>query len=318
MQEKYQNIITKQLSKEASSEEESFLFEEMKTNKKLKTEFEKLSTIWNSLSNEKKEFDKKRMQKLIALKISINKKQKRNSFVLASFKYAAIFIAIITITTFVFNDLQSTKIIVNNTGKMLKVKLPDNSIICLNKSAKIEYINSILKTFNREVNIDGEAFFKITKSKNKKFTVHTPDFDINVLGTEFNVRTFAQNQSVVLTKGKIQLNNFENIKTNIVMKPGEIIKFNKEKNIFISQKINPKIYTSWLNKKLEFDNFSLNELSELIKLRYKKDLIITNKEIANKKISGTAPADDLNLLLKALETILKTKIQHKENQLLIN
>ncbi len=316
MQEQNWNIITKHLSKESSEEENNALFAAIEKDKKLKAEFGEIKTLWNSLSLPEETFNKERILKLISTKTGKHKKQR--SIIQKTLKYAAVFVGLLMITTYVYMDLTSIKTLTNNTDKIQEIKLPDNSIIILNANAKIEYNNSILKTFNREVNIDGEAFFKITKSKNKKFTVHTSDFDINVLGTEFNVRTYKKNQSVVLTEGKVLLNSFKNPNAEMTMKPGEIVKFNKEKNIFISQKINSKIYTSWLNKKLEFDNFSLKELSELIKLRYNKDLIITNKEIANKKISGTAPADDLNLLLKALETILKTEIQHKENQLLIN
>jgi len=317
MQEQQYNIITKYLSNEASKEELSLLFEEMKTNKELKSEFEKLSIIWKSLNNEQKEFDKEKMQKLIALKISINKKQKQRRLISNTLKYAAIFILLISISTFVFKDLKSTKIIVNNSEKKQKIKLPDNSIVFLNKNTKIEYSNSTLKSFNREINIEGEAFFEIAKYDNNKFIVHTPDFNINVLGTKFNVRTYNKNQSVVLTEGKVLINSFKSPNTEITMQAGEILQYSKLNSGFILNKTNSKIYTSWLSDKLEFDNFSLYKLSELIKLRYNKDLIIKNEATANMRISGTAPSDDISLIIRALETILKTKIQQKENQLLI-
>ncbi len=318
MQEQQINIITKYLSNEASSEEENFLFDEMKTNKELKAEFDKINKLWQSFNNEQKEFDASRIKKLIDLKISINKKQKQNKIINITLKYAAIFIGIIFLAFLIKTDLQSTKVIVNNTKEVKKITLPDNSIISLNSNAKLEYNNSTLKEFNREVKINGEAFFEISKLKGKKFTVHTPDFNINVLGTKFNVRTYDKDQSVVLTEGKVLLNSFTNKDSEIIMHPGEIVEYSKENSTFILHEINTKIYTSWLNHKLEFDNFSLNELAELVKLRYNKDLIISNKQIAEKRISGSAPSDDINLIIKALETILKTKIEHKENQLLIN
>lgn len=318
MQEKHQNIITKILSKEATQEEKSLLFEEMKTNKELKAEFDKTSKLWNSLTLEQKKFDKERIQKLIALKIRINKKQKQNKFITTTLKYAAILIVFFSIAIIVNNDLKSTKVIVNNSNTIKKISLPDNSVISLNKNAKLEYNNSILKYFNRNVSIKGEAFFEIAKQNGKKFTVHTSDFDINVLGTKFNVRTYNKNQSVVLTEGKVLLNSFKNKDAEIIMSPGEILEYNTKNSDFILHDINTKIYTSWLNHKLEFDNFSLNELAQLIKLRYNKDLIITNNKIAEKRISGSAPSDDINLITKALETILKINIQQNGNQLLIN
>jgi len=318
MQEQYWNITTKYLSNEASKEETEFLFKEMKTNKDLKAEFDKIKELWKSFNNEQKEFDSIRIKKIIDLKISINKKQKQNKIISTTIKYAAVFIGIIFLSFLVKIDLQSKKVIVNNTKEIQKITLPDNSIISLNTNAKLEYNNSTLKEFNREVEIKGEAFFEISKLNGKKFTVHTPDFDINVLGTKFNVRTYNKEQSVVLTEGKVLLNSFTNKDSEIIMQPGDIVEYSKENSTFILHEINTKIYTSWLNHKLEFDNFSLNELAELVKLRYNKNLIISNKKIAEKRISGSAPADDINLIVKALETILKTKIEHNGNQLLIN
>jgi len=318
MQERHWEIITKHLSNEATDEETKFIFQELRDDDKFKKEYDEISVLWNSLTANKRSFDKERILKLIAKKISINKKQKQKRILLASFKYAAIFIGLVVITSFVINDLNSTKIVLNNTNKIQEIKLPDNSILYLNKNAKIEYGNSTIIRFNREINLEGEAFFEIAKSKNNKFIVHTPDFDINVLGTKFNVRTYDKNQSVVLTEGKIRLNNFQNYETDIILRPGEVLRYSKENNGFIYYSVNTKIYTSWLNNKLEFDSFSLNELAELIQLRYNKKLIIQNSEIAEKRISGSAPSDDLNLIIQALETILNTKIIQNENKLIIN
>ena len=318
MQEKHWNLITKHLSNETSEEENALFAEKIVKKRQLKENFEEIKTLWGSLNNSKNTFDKERILKLISFKIAQNKKRKRNKILYASYKYAAVFIGLLIITTFVFRDLRNVELIVNNTEKVLEIKLPDNSIVSLNKDAKIEYNNSSIKGFDREINIEGEAFFEIAKSDNEQFTVHTPDFDINVLGTKFNVRTYKQNQSVVLTEGKIRLNNFQNSKTDIIMKPGEIVRYNKESEGFIYHNINSKIYTSWLSNKLEFDSFTLNELAELIKLRYNKELVIKNSGIAEKQISGSAPADDISLIIQALETILNTKIIQEQNLLIIN
>ncbi len=318
MQQKFENILTKYLSKEASSEEESFLFEEIKTNKKLKAEFEETKKLWESFNREQKEFDKKRIQKLIALKIALSKKQKRNKFALLSFKYAAIFIGLLFISTAVYTDLTSVKSIVNNTSRIKKITLPDNSVVTLNKGAEIKYGNSVLAGFNREVKLTGEAFFEVTKKEHKKFVVKTSDYNITVLGTKFNVRSRQKNNFVVLCEGKIVLDKFKKFDNQIVMKPGQIVKFSPENNSFIQSNVNPEIYTSWMKNRLEFDNFSINDLAELLKIRYRKTLIVNNKVVFGTHISGSAPSDDVNLIIKALKSILKTEIIQKNDTVIIN
>lgn len=318
MTDKYLNTITSFLSGELSENEREKFFRKKEKDKELQTAFEEISQMWNSFAIPENEFDKERIIKLIAHKISIHKKQKANKFLYAAYKYAAVFTGLIVISIFVFNDLRTVKTIENKTADIQTVTLPDNSVVSLNSNSKIEYNNSSLRRFNRELTVEGEAYFEIEKSDNKQFFVHTPDFDIKVFGTKFNVRTYNGNESVVLTEGKISINKFKNQDSEIVMKPGEIVKYNSESDKFILEPVNSNIYLSWLSGKLEFDDFTLFELGELIKLRYDKELVINNQEIAKKRISGSAPSDDIKLIVKALETILKKEIIEEDNKIIIN
>ncbi len=318
MQEQQFNLIVKNLSNEAT-EEEKLLFErEMQNNLKFRTDFNDIQTLWNSLNYAAKSFEKERILKLINLKISQNKKQKHNRLLYTSLKYAAVFIGLLVISVTIYRDLNNVETIANNTGKVEKIVLPDQTTVTLNQNAKIEYENSTIKGFNRKVKLTGEAFFEVSKKQNQKFIVKTDHYDITVLGTKFNVRTYQNSNSVVLTEGKVLLNNFKIQNKQIVMKPGEIVKFNPADNRFIQEKINPVIYTSWINKRLEFDNLSLNDLAKLLKVRYHKTLIIENEDAENKHISGSAPADDVHLIVKALQSILKTGITEKNDTIIIN
>ena len=318
MQEKDFNLITKYLSEETSSEEKKLIDEKLLSDKHYKKNFDEIKNLWDSLSMSNQSFDKERILKLIKFKISQHKKQKKNRVLYASLKYAAVFIGLLVISISVYKDLNDIKIIVNNSNTIEKVVLPDNTTVILNKNAEIEYQNSTIKGFKRTVKLTGEAFFKVTKKDNRKFVVKTNEYDITVLGTEFNVRTYKNDNSVVLRKGKVLLNNFKIIDNEIVMKPGEIVKYSLENNTFIQEKINPKIYTSWMKKRLEFDNFSLTELAELIKLRYNKTLIINNEDTRNKNISGSAPSDDVHLIVKAMQSIFNTEILEKNDTIIIN
>lgn len=318
MQEENFNLIVKYLSKETSEQEEQILTEIIKKDRALEKEYQDITLFWNSFEKSENKFDKNRISKLIAHKVLIDKMKKRNRFINITLRYAALFIGVMILSIFVYNDLNSIQTIENKTASIKEVTLPDNSVVILNKNAKIEYGNSFLKSFDRKVRISGEAYFKITKQNGRKFIVETEDYKITVLGTKFNVNTNATNKSVALTQGKIEMTNFKNSNSKFTLLPGEIVKFNKHNHKFEKKVVNPKIYTSWLSKKLEFDNFSLAELAELIQVRYNKQLVINNSELMQKRISGSAPSDDINLIINALEEILKTKILKKENQIIIN
>jgi len=108
-------------------------------------------------------------------------------------------------------------------GQRTQVILPDSSKVWLNSGSSIRYPASFnLK--NREVYLEGEAFFDIKKSK-KIFIVKTIDAFIKVYGTKFNVKAYPEDNYVetTLIHGKISLIplNYKGKKHEIVLKPRE-------------------------------------------------------------------------------------------------
>ena len=72
-------------------------------------------------------------------------------------------------------------------GSVSQMVLPDNTIVYLNAGSQLKYTVESLKG-KREVFLDGEAWFDVTKNEKKPFVVHTPFYDVHVLGTQFNVK----------------------------------------------------------------------------------------------------------------------------------
>jgi len=207
---------------------------------------------------------------------------------------------------------------VSNDTNTIDHILPDGSSIIMKNDAEITYSNSILFAFNREVNLKGEAFFKITKSKGKNFIVHTNDYDIEVWGTQFDVTTDAKESRVVLTEGKISLNHFQNATyENTFLEPGQMACYNHLSNDFDVTKVNTRIYTSWTKHHIEFDNFTISELGEIFKLHYNKTLIIEADAPLDNRIGGSAPTDDLNLIIKGLSIVLDREIIQQNDTIII-
>src|SRR3569833_2208335 len=78
--------------------------------------------------------------------------------------------------------------IATDFGQITSQQLPDGSMVMINANSRLSYSNGWQEGKDREVWIDGEAFFHVTKTPNKsKFIVHTEHFDIIVTGTQFNV-----------------------------------------------------------------------------------------------------------------------------------
>jgi transmembrane sensor len=75
-------------------------------------------------------------------------------------------------------------------GAKSEVILPDGSHVWINAGSSIKYDNNYNKT-SRTLLLEGEAYFKVAKNKDIPFIVNTADIDIVAVGTEFNVKAYA-------------------------------------------------------------------------------------------------------------------------------
>lgn len=83
--------------------------------------------------------------------------------------------------------------------------LADGTKVWLNSESVLHY-PVVFAGAKREVQLQGEAYFEVAQNPAQPFIVHTPQFDIRVTGTQFNVRTYANDYaSATLIEGKVQV-----------------------------------------------------------------------------------------------------------------
>lgn len=141
----------------------------------------------------------------------IKKDMRRVWFKRASTIAVSILIPILIISTvYFYKEMDHYKQIPNivsvNKGQRAGITLPDGTIVHLNSESKLTYTPD----FNgklREVVLEGEAFFEVTPNKEKPFIVKTSVFDVEVLGTSFNVSVYNDENIVetALMEGKVKL-----------------------------------------------------------------------------------------------------------------
>jgi hypothetical protein len=98
--------------------------------------------------------------------------------------------------------------ITSRQGMVTQFDLADGTKVWLNSGSALQFPNSFTGDL-REVKLQAEAFFKVTKNKEQPFHVHTKNLDIEVLGTSFNVVSYDDEHQaeVVLVEGKVKLSD---------------------------------------------------------------------------------------------------------------
>ncbi len=177
------------------------------------------------------------------------------------------------------NNVQTNKLIVPN-GKRSFLILADGTKVWINSGTELEFpTNFSGKT--RDIKLAGEIYLDVAQLSKQPFIVHTPDLDVQVFGTRFNVSAYTldKTSSVVLVNGKVQVKTKDN--KSIMMNPNEMVEF-RDGSIY-AEKVDVSFYTSWVNGVFMFDSTPVSELFKKVGRYY--NVSFENIE-SDKKITG--------------------------------
>jgi ferric-dicitrate binding protein FerR (iron transport regulator) len=207
-------------------------------------------------------------------------------------------------------------------GETRTVKLPDGSTIFLNANSILKHTRNWKNHANREVWLEGEAFFVVQKKQHQasaiKFIVHTDDVQIEVLGTEFTVSKRRTNTRVILNEGKIRLDILDQpIKSDIVMKPGDWVEYEALQHKLTRKTVNAQVYSSWTKKKWILENTSLLQVAERIQETFGLEVSVPDISLQKESMTGVIPVETLDEALEVLATTYNIRIEKNNNQLII-
>ncbi|WP_343533570.1 FecR domain-containing protein [Pedobacter sp.] len=116
-----------------------------------------------------------------------------------------------------YNTIETPK------GGVWQIKLPDGSSVWLNAASSLTYPISFAKGKNRIVELKGEAYFEVSKDKEHPFIVKTAKQEVEVLGTHFNINSYADESEVktTLLEGSVKVVPYLAGEQANVLKPGE-------------------------------------------------------------------------------------------------
>ena len=181
-------------------------------------------------------------------------------------------------------------------------QLPDGSRIWLNKGTKIEY-NQQFGIGNRNVLLNGEAYFEVAKNKKLAFIVKTKSIDVTAMGTSFNVNAYDDGNEVTTTlyTGKVNVQStLTGYKT--ILNPLEVAVFSKTKD-----KITTYVFTGpdkpvWMEPEFRFDMLPLIDITKQLEHNYNVVFVYRNQKIKHLKFSGTFDRDEkLDEILRVIK-----------------
>ena len=203
-------------------------------------------------------------------------------------------------------------------GKKINIVLSDGTKVYLNSGSNLIYPVSFEKNKTREVELIGEAYFEVAP-KSDVFIVKSNDINVEVYGTEFNFKNFPEDQisDVVLVEGSVGI-VLESSEKMTKLVPGQLGKVNKENLDVQTERINTKIYTSWINGEVVFRNEKFSQI--LLKLqRLYNVTIINNKKDKDDLFNASIDLDDESIeeVLSYFKEIYNIEYQIFNNKIII-
>jgi transmembrane sensor len=232
-------------------------------------------------------------------------------------------------------------------GSRSFITLYDGSKVWLNSGTKLKLKRSFgIK--DRNLSLEGEAYFEVASNKNLPFRVNTSDICITATGTAFNVKAYNEENIIetTLEKGEVRIDELKPSKNKtesdpVYLKPNQKavftksnrstqvndIKKNNENNTInnpvsriqsaelkIDSLVDTKLTTSWKDSKWIFKSSKLQTLAPILERRFDITISFRDSILHDYKFTGIIKDESLEQVLKAISLAapIKYEINHKQ------
>jgi len=170
-------------------------------------------------------------------------------------------------------------------GGEYSLTLADGTKVWMNADSKLKYPISFVED-RRVVYLEGEAYFEVAKDASKPFIVSTTSGDISVLGTQFNVKNYAEDKTIytTLVEGSVLFRGTTNRETILV--PGQQIIFSPEYGTQELKQVNVNNFIGWKDNLFQFEELSLDDIMKTLSRWYDVTVSYEKEELKQLQFSG--------------------------------
>lgn len=194
----------------------------------------------------------------------------------------------------VYNAGNKLKVIANNfltipRGGQFFVQLADSTKVWLNSESQLKYPVAFVDGETRQVElVYGEAYFEVspsTKHKGSKFKVKTQMQNVEVIGTEFNIKAYKDETAIytTLVKGKVAI---ENAKEKEFLEPNEQSRISSNNSEIAISKVDVYNEISWRKGLFVFKGMPLKDIAKVLSRWYDADIVFADPALGNVKFNG--------------------------------
>jgi transmembrane sensor len=183
-------------------------------------------------------------------------------------------------------------------GQPQRLRLADGSVVVLAPQSQLRYPAQFAST-SREVYLEGEAFFEVSKDPRRPFRVHSGAWVTQVLGTKFNVSAVpgARQLAVSLVEGRVEVTDKQD---KYLLTPGQQLRAEVATGRIYRQPFDRHQVLAWRSNQLVFKNEKLADVASQLERRYGVKLVFADTATAEVRLWATFDNEPLPRVLAAL------------------
>jgi len=207
-------------------------------------------------------------------------------------------------------------------GQKSQIVLSDGTKVWLNSDTKIKYPGNFGKD-QRDVYLDGEAFFEVSKNAHKPFLVHTNGLNIKVLGTKFNVKAYFDEDNVEtsLFEGKISLlmtNPWSKETAVREVKPGQSLLYSKANRELAYSRFPKEEINGWKKNQLIFKDDAFYNLVKRVERWYDVQIIYDEKQFNDRRLTVELyEGERLDRLMEVIRLALSVNYKYEKGKIIL-
>ncbi|GAB2557518.1 FecR family protein [Spirosoma aerophilum] len=212
--------------------------------------------------------------------------------------------------------------ITTEAHQLRSVSLPDGSTVALNSNSSLRVPRIGYGWISRHVQLTGDAVFDIRHlANNQPFVVLAANgLAVEVLGTEFSVRSRAARAEVVLKRGKVNLHYAmaNRPPQNLLMKPGDRVTLDGKGALQLQARADTIRFAHWRYRLFSFNDTSLREVASQIQTVFGVTVQLADPALARRTLTGTIRAGSSDELADALAELLNLRVSHRDQYIIFS
>lgn len=191
--------------------------------------------------------------------------------------------------------------VVAPAGQKAQVTLTDGTKIWLSSKTTLRYPSNFGHA-NRDVTLDGEAYFEVAKNKKLPFIVQTEHNKVQVVGTHFNICAYngSNNFETTLTEGIVDIYELNSDIATARLTKDE--RYSEVNGVGTKSKISSLDFLMWREGIYCFDDMSFPAIATKLERYYNVKITILNPAMMNYRCTGKFNEQDgIIHLLKVIQ-----------------